>query len=1303
MRRMLHDVMLQAQRGPLVGKRPDITVPPSDATGLRQIPIAEMPPPGRGVPPEVMPPRAQPLDPKPARPVDPAQTPRVPISGRAPRLEPPLERPLNMPSGPPAAYGWDNLGATAAPPRYVDSSPNASLSREDVMRGVSEAREDLAGPAKLPASPQELERLKGQLFPITPWPHGTRFMEAGVPGTGIFSGFISAATTGEFNPQMFGWNAMRIYEQMRRTDADVAAALFAMKLPIFSVMPEIIPGEGNGGYTGDGNLAGEIAQFARENLFGGLERENPNYPGTYVTQAFREVKENAFLMLDFGCSAHENLYRIDGDKYKLRFLAPRMPWPLALDTPVPALDGWKTVGTLRVGDRVFDENGQIQTVEYKTPVFHGHPCYRVNFADGMSVVADSLHTWETETMRERFMGCGPRSRTTQELYFTQVRPGKKSNHSVKITAPLQYPAQKLLIDPYVLGCWLGDGTSSAAKIAVNNHDVHDALLSFARADYGISFHQEVGCIEVYVRGLRTQLKALGVFNNKHVPEIYLRSSVEQRRALLAGLLDTDGCVTKGGRVEFVNTNKRLIDAVVELARSLGELVRVAGPRVLRKGKKIYNKQWWTVGFRPENCPFRFSRKIGAFHGSGTELNFRKHRHYITSVEPIKSVPVQCIGVSGESHLFLVTKSFIPTHNSFYRFWTADDGETLTGLEQLGYRRERYVSTTVPAPNLCLFTNRMEGSNFFGIGSLRSAYSHWYVKTNMYKLDAIAFERNGMGIPWIKFPPGAKSEDITKAQQWVNDMAVSERSGLALPDGYTFEIAGLRGRVRDPVNSIRHHSQEIVRSVMAMFIALGTTETGSRALANTLLDLFRQSLQHYAGVFCSTFNNFTLKPLIDLNYTPKSGHRLPYPWLSFPSIVVIDPTETANMLQKLGQSQVGLINNSVELEKAVLQKFGLPYGAARTKFAPVVTQVRIMAQPAGEETVKQVVEGAPGIEEQKPLVVPPGAQAVKATPSGGIVPEGKPAPPQQPSRPPSPMTPSRVVQHGVVAPTGKGDEYSMAGTGTEIHDVVNEITHGRTGTSAARKGEKEQENPRKYRFSDIREFQGIPLFIEQDIGETREGVNQDGTSWETTMRRPYGRITGVKGLDQEEMDVFVGPYRKAKNVYVAVIRDPQRGTIDEEKVMLGFRGIMEAKNALLEHYDSPEYFHSIRSIPLGDFKQWLGLLQGRKQFSEEHPPEIGIDLDDTLAKGIDDFDPDKVGSLIPSAVKKVKKFQQMGFKVWIFTARTDLAPVRRWSKKIGLDLPVTNKKRHEFAAIIDNKAINAEESVEETVKKVKELQ
>ena len=153
---------------------------------------------------------------------------------------------------------------------------------------------------------------------------------------------------------------------------------------------------------------------------------------------------------------------------------------------------------------------------------------------------------------------------------------------------MYYPPQPLPVDPYVLGIWLGDGTSSKAEVTVGHGDeqILDEIKAAGYAVWpasnpaayrigGLS-HRHVGRIRDTATGqfapdgsLASEFEAMGLLRNKHVPEMYLRGSIEQRLALLQGLMDSDGYVDEYGRCEFISTNERLSDSVVELAAGLG--------------------------------------------------------------------------------------------------------------------------------------------------------------------------------------------------------------------------------------------------------------------------------------------------------------------------------------------------------------------------------------------------------------------------------------------------------------------------------------------------------------------------------------------------------------------------------------------------------------------------------------------------------------------------------------------------------------------------------------------------------------
>src|SRR5207244_6464518 len=137
------------------------------------------------------------------------------------------------------------------------------------------------------------------------------------------------------------------------------------------------------------------------------------------------------------------------------------------------------------------------------------------------------------------------------------------------------------------------------------------------------------------------------------------SGIEQRLALLQGLMDTDGYVDDvAGRCEFTSTRENVADSVVELAASLGfRPIKTEGRATLNgvdKGPK------YRIKFTPARPVFRLNRKLA--RQKSADARYHRFRS-IDVVREVKSVPVRCIQVASPRGVFLVSRSFIPTHNS----------------------------------------------------------------------------------------------------------------------------------------------------------------------------------------------------------------------------------------------------------------------------------------------------------------------------------------------------------------------------------------------------------------------------------------------------------------------------------------------------------------------------------------------------------------------------------------------------------------------------------------------------------------
>ncbi|WP_186627377.1 replicative DNA helicase [Rhodococcus sp. BP22] len=335
---------------------------------------------------------------------------------------------------------------------------------------------------------------------------------------------------------------------------------------------------------------------------------------------------------------------------------------LALDTPLPTPDGWTTMGEVMVGDQLIDAHGRPTRVVATTDVMVDRPCFELEFSDGTVIVADAQHQWLTDTRasrksaqaaavgynRTRNQRTFAEVRTTEEIART-VRCNTKDariNHSVVNAEALQLPERELLVPPYTLGAWLGDGTSACAQIT--------------SADPEIITRIEGEGLEVTKADL--YLRTIGVLGDKHIPSEYLRASESQRRALLAGLLDTDGTVTAGGSAQFCVTSERLVKGVRELVASLGYRVQMSTKRV--KGRSEASSTAYALTFATDDVVFGLHRKqILHKERRAASSSVRSGSRFIVDVRKVDSVPVRCVEVDNADHLYLASESMIPTHNS----------------------------------------------------------------------------------------------------------------------------------------------------------------------------------------------------------------------------------------------------------------------------------------------------------------------------------------------------------------------------------------------------------------------------------------------------------------------------------------------------------------------------------------------------------------------------------------------------------------------------------------------------------------
>jgi superfamily II DNA or RNA helicase len=387
---------------------------------------------------------------------------------------------------------------------------------------------------------------------------------------------------------------------------------------------------------------------------------------------------------------------LDGDLAGEKVICFAQPLDAKILTPF----GWRFMGDLHVGDEVVDpDTGLSAFVEGVFP--QGvKSTYRVTTVSGAKTEATGDHLWLMQSATDRNRNLGWRIRTTEQILHKGLQRRNKNGSSINkaflpVPVPSQFNSGELLpIPAYTLGVLLGDGDIvNGAIFGVQDDEIalrvegecppDMRLARYGKGHYRLSTNlpypkdehgYNIEGANAYVRHLR-QLGLFGCYSHmKFIPDAYKKATMDDRLSLLQGLLDTDGCCTKLGYVNFRVTSKTLATDIAEVVRSLGGLASFHEDKPTPSyydhgGTKKQGKDTWSVCIRMSVNPFSIKRKV------------EKWNPHVSIYNPIKSIEYagekkcQCIRVSSKRSLY-ITDDYIVTHNTKYKMWI-DRMERLT--------------------------------------------------------------------------------------------------------------------------------------------------------------------------------------------------------------------------------------------------------------------------------------------------------------------------------------------------------------------------------------------------------------------------------------------------------------------------------------------------------------------------------------------------------------------------------------------------------------------------------------------------
>jgi len=510
--------------------------------------------------------------------------------------------------------------------------------------------------------------------------------------------------------QWDGWfRASKIYNPMGETPKFIQQAETERGL----VVAEFLPVDG---------LPVENVRLGKDNLVPALKKHYVEVEEADAAGAFRVIYgdsdplDRTYLYMDYGkelllerrdrpditfwvgVGADGNLVQFDHDSVLPHAIvagSSGMGKSCCVKTPVILECGThKTMGTLQIGDKIFNDQGKPCRVTRLYDIYVPERAFRLHFDDGFSIDVSDTHRWlvedakrdvqdilpqhhmatrghsgqqlaTTQEQAQLQVAVAPRVVNTQEIFDTMLSNGGAPSLAIRKAPAVQFQPLKapLPIDPYTLGAWLGSGLENtgcicSADVGIFREIIREHPLVRA-SDRGGLVSKGKNYRAVRFAGLTKLLKATKLINNKHIPDLYLSAPHAQRLALLQGLMDAAGsCSSPQGACSFANADKRVVDNVYQLVRSLGIKCQVRHKRLRQEPRK----DTWRVQFTTDLPVFRLQHKLENLPQGGSLCRTSEY-HYIERCEEIKPVPMRCIEVDSPNHMYLVGENLVPTHNS----------------------------------------------------------------------------------------------------------------------------------------------------------------------------------------------------------------------------------------------------------------------------------------------------------------------------------------------------------------------------------------------------------------------------------------------------------------------------------------------------------------------------------------------------------------------------------------------------------------------------------------------------------------
>ncbi len=357
---------------------------------------------------------------------------------------------------------------------------------------------------------------------------------------------------------------------------------------------------------------------------------------------------------------------------------PSMGKAQPLSAKIKTTSGWKPMGELALGDALASIDGKPSIVSGVFP--QGiKPTYTVSFSDGRSTRCCAEHLWRV-MYRDWEQ---PKVLNTEKLIDMLGKVRYKNRLWIDSVSGDFGHQNELPIDPWILGCLLGDGGltgSGSVKLSSASQELLDRMQERLPEDMELTHAGQYdyrvvqkhrgrvkGVQGLVANPMRVALQALGLSGasseEKFIPEIYLLAGKEQRLDMLRGLIDTDGWVEKWGSIRLSTASQQMAQDVATLVRSLGGwcAVHMKQPHFTNgRGERVAGLPAYVCSIAhpdPQSLMLMTDKRNRA-----QPERARQKRPTVSSITAYGQEPCQCISVSHPSHLY-VTDDYVVTHNT----------------------------------------------------------------------------------------------------------------------------------------------------------------------------------------------------------------------------------------------------------------------------------------------------------------------------------------------------------------------------------------------------------------------------------------------------------------------------------------------------------------------------------------------------------------------------------------------------------------------------------------------------------------